>query len=102
MPVSFPSTTQRERYGCYPDSLSGEELAQALGFTLDGVGVMLTLDSTRGRSGTRTLAARKQTLIEQKMADLEAMNQALDALIQQCNAGGSMRQCPIIDVLDPD
>jgi len=28
MPVSFLSTTQRERYGCYPDTLSGEELAR--------------------------------------------------------------------------
>lgn len=27
MPVSFLSTTQRERYGCYPDALSSKELA---------------------------------------------------------------------------
>jgi hypothetical protein len=28
MPVSFLSTTQQERYGRYPDTLSGEELAR--------------------------------------------------------------------------
>lgn len=76
--------------------------AQALGFTLDEVGVLLTLDSACGCSDTRTLATRKRTLIKQKMADLEAMNQALGALIQQCDAGGSTRPCPIIDVLERD
>ena len=28
MPVSFLSTTQRERYGRYPDTLSNDELAR--------------------------------------------------------------------------
>ncbi len=28
MPVSLLSTTPQERYGCYPDTLSGEELAR--------------------------------------------------------------------------
>ena len=77
--------------------------AQALAFTLDEVGMLLTLDSTCGCSDTRALAARKQGLIERKMADLNAMQQALGDLIQQCDAGGSTtRPCPIIDVLERD
>ncbi len=76
--------------------------AQALGFTLDEVGTLLTLDSACGCANTRTLAARKRALIEQKMADLKAMHQALGDLIQQCDAGGSTRSCPIIDVLERD
>lgn len=82
---------------------SGEaKRAQALGFTLDEVGMLLTLDSACGCSDTRALAARKQGLIERKMADLTAMYQALGDLIQQCDAGGSTRPCPIIDVLERD
>ena len=76
--------------------------AQALGFTLDEVGMLLTLDSACGCSDTRALAARKQGLIERKMADLTAMYQALGDLIQQCDTGGSTRPCPIIDVLERD
>lgn len=28
MPVSFLTTTQRERYSCYPEALSSEELVR--------------------------------------------------------------------------
>jgi MerR family mercuric resistance operon transcriptional regulator len=76
--------------------------AQALGFTLDEIGMLLTLDSACGCSDTRALAARKRGLIERKMADLKAMYQALSDLIQQCDAGGSTTPCPIIDVLERD
>ena len=64
--------------------------------------MLLTLDSACGCSDTRALAARKQGLIERKMADLTAMYQALGDLIQQCDTGGSTRPCPIIDVLERD
>lgn len=44
--------------------------AQALGFTLDEVVALLTLDAGRGCAETRALANRKRMLIERKMADL--------------------------------
>ena len=76
--------------------------AQALGFTLDEVNTLLTLDSACGCAETRTLADCKRVLIERKMADLTAMYQALGELIQLCDAGSGTRPCPIIDVLERD
>ncbi|HGN1659938.1 TPA: Hg(II)-responsive transcriptional regulator [Pseudomonas aeruginosa] len=76
--------------------------AQAQGFTLDEVGALLTLDAACACSETRALAVRKLSLIEQKMADLAAMRQALASLVQQCDAGGRHASCPIIDVLECD
>ena len=76
--------------------------AQALGFTLDEVGALLTLDAACACGETRALAVRKLGLIEQKMADLAAMRQALGGLVQQCDAGDGGANCPIIDVLALD
>ena len=76
--------------------------AQALGFTLDEVGMLLTLDAACACSETRALAMRKLAMIEQKMADLAAMRQVLGELVQKCDAGDGGASCPIIDVLNRD
>jgi len=76
--------------------------AQALGFTLDEVGALLTLDEACACGETRALAARKLGLIEQKMADLAAIRQALGGLVRQCDVEDSHTVCPIIDVLARD
>ncbi|WP_126312672.1 MerR family transcriptional regulator [Delftia acidovorans] len=54
--------------------------AQALGFTLDEVGALLTLDAVCACGETQALAVRKLGLIEQKMADLAAMQRVLGEL----------------------
>ncbi|MPQ65718.1 MULTISPECIES: Hg(II)-responsive transcriptional regulator [unclassified Pseudomonas] len=76
--------------------------AQALGFTLDEVAALLTLDAAYACNETRALAERKLVLIEQKMADLAAMRQALGGLVLQCNTGDNPATCPIINVLARD
>jgi len=75
--------------------------AQALGFTLDEVGALLTLDAACTCSETRALAVHKLALIEQKMADLAAMQQVLGGLVRQCDVGGGTA-CPIIDALNEE
>lgn len=76
--------------------------AQALGFTLDEVGTLLTLDAACCCTETRALADRKRALIERKMADLVVMHKALSNLVRQCDAGKDSASCPIIDVLAKD
>lgn len=76
--------------------------AQALGFTLEEIGALLTLDAACACGETRALAVRKLGLIKQKMADLAVMRQALGDLVQQCDDGNGEASCPIIDVLACD
>lgn len=76
--------------------------AQALGFTLEEVGALLTLDDACACGETRALAVLKLGLIKQKMADLAVMRQALGDLVQQCDDGNGGASCPIIDVLACD
>ena len=73
--------------------------AQALGFTLAEIDGLLTLNAACACTDTRAMAVHKLGLIEQKMADLAVMQQALGALVQQCDAGNGGADCPIIDVL---
>ena len=73
--------------------------AQCLGFTLSEVGGLLKLDTGCPCADTRALASRKLALIEQRIADLAAIREALTELIQQCDAGDGRGNCPIIDVL---
>lgn len=76
--------------------------AQALGFTLEEIGRLLSLDTACDCSETRLLALSKRILIERKIADLNSILQALERLIKQCDAGGGHTACPIIDVLVQD
>jgi len=73
--------------------------AQGLGFTLSEIGSLLELETACLCADTRELAVRKQALIEQRMANLAAMHEALTGLIRQCDAGDGGDACPIFEVL---
>ena len=76
--------------------------AQALGFTLDEIASLLSLDEARACAETREMAARKLELIRSKLADLTAMRKALSTLIRECDSAGSTGACPIIHALGTD
>jgi MerR family mercuric resistance operon transcriptional regulator len=55
--------------------------AQALGFTLKEVAILLSLDEARACGKTRSLAVHKMTMIEEKLAGLTAMRTVLAHLV---------------------
>ena len=73
--------------------------AQALGFSLDEVKLLLELSVGEHCAETRTLAKHKLDLVERKMADLLAMQGALQKLVRACGSGRGGRGCPIIENL---
>ena len=73
--------------------------SQELGFTLDEVRNLLTLEDGQSCRETRLMAEKKLTIIEQRLADLARMRKTLKALIAACESGNRPRSCPIIATL---
>jgi MerR family mercuric resistance operon transcriptional regulator len=76
--------------------------AQALGFTLDEISGLLSLDERTACLETREVAQQKLTLIEAKISDLSKMKKALSRLVRDCNASTAGEPCPIIHLLLQD
>lgn len=90
----------------YPVALVGQirfiKRAQALGFTLEEVTQLLRLDQVRGCTETRALAIRKLSAIEDRVAALVAIRDALERLVQRCDEDFVRESCPIIELLTRD
>lgn len=76
--------------------------AQALGFSLDEVALLLGLSDGRHCGETKALAERKLTMVEEKITDLTAIQKALRGLVTKCSKGSRGCGCPIIDALAQD
>ena len=70
--------------------------AQELGFSLDEVRNLLTLEDGKSCRETRLMAEKKLVVIEKRIADLARMRKTLNALIAACVSGNRPRSCPII------
>jgi Hg(II)-responsive transcriptional regulator len=77
--------------------------AQELGFSLDEIEELVRLRGVRRgeRQRVRNIAEKKIAQIDEKMAHLQAMREALSSLVESCHHGGAA-ECPIIDALNED
>jgi len=73
--------------------------AQALGFSLEEVALLLGLTDGEHCGEAKALAERKLAMVSEKIRDLAAIQRALKGLVSECARGGPGRGCPIIDAL---
>ena len=70
--------------------------AQRLGFSLDEVADLLTLDDVRRCDDARQLAELKLTDVRSKLADLRRIENVLATLVRDCCASQATASCPLI------
>ncbi|MFT5193762.1 MAG: MerR family copper efflux transcriptional regulator [Cellvibrionaceae bacterium] len=102
----LPEPPRKESgYRIYPqadvDRLKFIKGAQTLGFTLSEIQELLEMriDTHANRADVRKQATQKVSSIREKIEALEAMEQALNHLIDQCHGDGSTADCPILEAI---
>ncbi len=73
--------------------------SQSLGFSLDDVHALLSLDDGQGCSTARSIGEHKLAEVRQRIQALQGLEGALQALINQCSTAQSKVSCPLIDAL---
>ncbi|HQT61921.1 MerR family DNA-binding protein [Acidiphilium sp.] len=76
--------------------------AQALGFTLSEITELLDLraDPAADCADVRSHAVTRREDVRSKIAQLERIGAALDALIAACPSRGALRTCTILDAIE--
>lgn len=69
---------------------------QKLGFTLDEITRLLSLDDDTGCNEAAALAARRLSDVRARLVDLVRAEAALSKLIDGCHAGGGNASCPVL------
>ena len=73
--------------------------AQWLGFSLDEIAELLTLQDGTHCDEARVLGEQKLTSVRQKIRSLQGIEKALDGLVQECSAQRMNVKCPLITSL---
>ena len=76
--------------------------AQTLGFNLENVADLLKLDGPQICDVTHDLALDKLNLVEEKIAALRLMRDALQHMVRQCELKHKRGTCPILESLVRD
>lgn len=102
--VQPPAAAGYRRYNAvHLERLSFIKRAQGVGFTLEEIAELLTLNDTHDHRLARNLAGEKIRHIETRIAHLESMVGALRHLVDACHHGGEDMPCPIIRMaLEPE
>lgn len=74
--------------------------AQALGFQLDEVADLLALDDGRHCREAEQLGAMKLATVRERIAQLQRVEQALAALVNECHCNTGRVQCPLMASLE--
>ena len=75
--------------------------AQNLGFSLNEIAELLALEASQNSQceAVRGRAKRKREQVQGKIAELQRISNALDALIGACPGKGPLKNCSILDAL---
>lgn len=77
--------------------------AKALGFTLEEIAGLLQLSDRRGdMAPVRAAAQARIDAIEDKIAQLRRIRDALAGLVEACPGHGQLAQCPIMGALNEE
>lgn len=88
--------------GYPPDSVKRLKFirrAQQLGFTLEEIADLLTLESGADRASVRRIAGARLVQIRARIADLANMEKALSHLLDACVHTSGRHACPIIEAI---
>ncbi|WP_329743438.1 Hg(II)-responsive transcriptional regulator [Dyella sp. A6] len=74
--------------------------AQTLGFSLDEVSDLLTLEDGRHCREAEELGANKLAMVRERIVQLQRVEQALASLVDQCHCNTGQVRCPLIAALE--
>lgn len=89
--------------GRYPSSalirLRFIKRSQSLGFSLDDVQALLSLDDGQSCSAARAIGEHKLGDVRERIQSLQALETALQQLVSQCTTARRKVSCPLIEAL---
>jgi MerR family transcriptional regulator, mercuric resistance operon regulatory protein len=73
--------------------------SQSLGFTLEDVAALLSLDDGRGCATARAIGELKLAQVRQRIRTLTSLEKALSGLVVRCSRAKGTVACPLIEAL---